>query len=104
MAKEPVSITIYDQETSEPIRTLRRGFIPWRILGTAVRLSKNLNPTNMTEEDVASITDLVVDTFGGKVTAEELRDGADVEEMMNVIFAIIARANGTVTNPTPPVA
>jgi len=100
----PLKITLYDPETNEVRQEFSRSFIPWRILKKAIQLSKtlaNLDQKDITEDDVDAIAGLVVDVFGDKFTVEELNQGADLAEMMAVLQAIIAKAEGMVPNPPP---
>jgi hypothetical protein len=102
MAGSPIQITLYDED-SEPKKTYSRSFVPWRLLKAAIRLAKDLDQADLGEEDVDALADLVVETFGGKFSVEELNDGADIGEMMTVLEAIISRAQGFVPgNPTLP--
>jgi len=100
----PLKITLYDPESNEVRKEFSRSFIPWRILKKAIQLSKtlaNLDQKDITENDVDAIAGLVVDVFGDKFTVEELNQGADLAEMMAVLQAIIAKAEGMVPNPPP---
>jgi 23S rRNA G2069 N7-methylase RlmK/C1962 C5-methylase RlmI len=100
----PLKITLYDPKTNEVKKEFSRSFVPWRILKKAIQLSKtlaNLDQTDITEADVDAIAGLVVDVFGDQFTVAELNDGADLSEMMTVLQAIIAKAEGMVPNPPP---
>jgi hypothetical protein len=100
----PIKITLYDPETDEIKKEYSRSFVPWRLLKRAISLSKNLsdiNEENITPEDADAIASLVVDVFGDRFSVNELNDGADLGEMMTVLQAIIARAEGIVPNPPP---
>lgn len=108
MPVTPIKLTLYDPETSEVKREFTRTFIPWRLLKSAIKLSKslhNLDENNLTDEDVDAIASLVVDVFGNQFTIDELNDGADLAEMMSVMQAVVSRARGaTPGNPPKPAA
>ena len=97
----PLVIHIYDAE-GEVEKTATQAFVPWKMLKSAVRLAETLNKDKPTEEDIEAINGLVVATFQGKVSSEELDNGADLTEMMAVLRQIIATAKGINENPTPP--
>jgi hypothetical protein len=101
----PMKITLYDPETNEERKTFVRSYVPWRLLKKAVKLSKaltDMDVNDLSEENMDAITSLVVDTFGDQFTIQELDDGADLGEMMTVLYAIIAKAEGINQNPPPP--
>lgn len=106
MAQTAIKLTLYDPETSEVRKEFTRTFVPWRLLKSAIRLSKalaNLDQNNLTEEDVDAIAGLVVDVFGNQFTVDELNDGADLSEMMAVMQQVVAKAHGaTPGNPPRP--
>jgi len=103
MAKSTsMEITLYDPETNEVVATHTRMFVPWKLLKAAVRLAKNLDPENMTEEDADQLAALVVETFGNKFSIQDLNNGADLAEMVSVLNTIIAKASGGIGNPTRP--
>ncbi len=105
MAKiSPMQITLYDPETNEEKKTFIRTFVPWKLLKKAVKLSETVNFDALKEEDVDQIAMLVVDTFGGQFTLDELNEGADLGEMVSVLESIVSRAKGISLNPTPPVS
>ena len=90
-------LNIYNDE-NEVVKTLKRGFVPWKIMKRAVRLMRSTEG-NMSEETIDEITQLVVDIFGGKVTAEELEEGATTEEMITLIQDIVGKLKVN-ENPT----
>lgn len=99
----PLRITLYDPETNEERETHTRMFVPWKLLKVAVRLSKNLNVNNITEDDADALAGLVVEAFGNKFSIEDLNEGADVSEMITVMNQIIGKARGSIAgNPTQP--
>ena len=100
--KTPVELTLYD-ENDEISKELRRLIIPWGLLKKAVRLQESIDESNITDDDIDSISDLVIEIFGEeKVTREELEKGADVGDLMAVLMSIVSRARGLVPNAPPP--
>ena len=97
----PIILSLYNSETGEVKTMFSQLFVPWKLLKKAVKL-KDIDQANIKEEDLDSIGALVVETFGGRFTLDELNDGCDIGEMMTVITAIVTRATGGSTNPTPP--
>jgi hypothetical protein len=99
-----LSITLYDND-NEVVKTFTRTFVPWKLLKRAVKLVKvfgnDFDADNMQESDIDELAALVVDTFGGQFTIDQLNDGADLGEMMTVLTGIMASAQGTVPNPPP---
>ncbi len=97
-----ISIRLYDEDNE--YQEFTRFFIPWKLLKIAIKLSKQLEDKNLSELDedtVDSLANLVVEVFGGQFTLEELNEKADVTEMITVIQTIVARASST-ANPTEP--
>lgn len=108
MSGTAIVFTLYDPETNEPKHEpYRRTFIPWKLAKRAMKIASNLHmeagseAATMTEEDVDQITDLVVDTFGGQFTREDVENGADISEMVAVLTQIIAKVQGISANPPP---
>jgi hypothetical protein len=99
--KTPMTLHLYDKN-SEITKTFTRSFVPWKLLKEAVKISKNLDPKDMNEEDVEQLTGLVVAVFGDQFSVKELNDGADVGEMIAVLQQIVATANGVTADPTLP--
>lgn len=97
----PMVIHLYDGD-GELTKTATQTFVPWKMLKTAAKLASTLNKDQPTEEDIDGITNLVVSVFQGKVSKEELEEGADLGEMMAVVQQIVATSNGIELNPTPP--
>lgn len=100
----PIKLTLYGP-SDEVISEYSRTIVPWKILKRAVRLSKELDETDLKEADLDSLAQLVVDFYGNAFGLEDLENGADVAELLSVLQAIIAKASaiaapvGT-TNPT----
>ncbi len=99
--KTPMTLHLYD-ENSEIKATFIRSFVPWKLLKEAVKIAKNLDPKNMTEDTVEELTGLVVAVFGDKFTVDQLNEGADVSEMVTVLQQIVSTANGVTADPTTP--
>ena len=99
--KTPMTLHLYD-ENSEIKSTFVRSFVPWKLLKEAVKIAKDLDPKDMTEENVEELTGLVVAVYGDKFSIQELNEGADVSEMVAVLQQIVSTANGVTADPTPP--
>jgi hypothetical protein len=99
----PIELKLYGSD-DEVKATYHRSKIPWGLLKKAVRLANlNLNPDSLSEEDVDAIAGLVVEVFGDQFTIEDLDAGADLNEMLAVVQAIVKRASSLVkANPIPP--
>jgi len=97
----PMVIHLYGAE-GEVTKTFTQTFVPWKMLKAAAKLAETLNKDAPTEEDINGITNLVVATFQGKVTFDELDAGADLTEMMAVMRQIVATSKAINLNPTPP--
>lgn len=104
MAFTALKITLYDPETNEEKKTYTRTFVPWKLLKSAMGIAEKIKPgENVNPEMADAIAALVVDTFGGQFTVDELNDGADLGEMMTVVHGIVSRAKGVGPgNPTLP--
>lgn len=116
MLLEPIQITLYDPETQEVKRECKQNVITFAMLTSAVQLQEALEdipekkrrwwwqkPISQEQAQIDALLDLVVEFFGNQFTVQELREGADVGEVMAVLTAIIARAGAIVTaNPTKP--
>lgn len=94
-------IHLYGDE-GEVTKTVTQTFVPWKMLKAAVKLAATLNKDDPTEDDINGITNLVVSTFQGKVSSDELDAGADLTEMMAVMQQIVATSKAINLNPTPP--
>ncbi len=99
----PLTIRIYDEEDN--FVEYNRLFVPWGIMKTAVRLSKQLygkSEEDFTEEDIDAIAGVIVETFGNKFPISDMDKGCDMGEMMALFNNIVARAKGTLPNGLPP--
>lgn len=94
----PIKLTLYGPE-DEVLKELSRATVPWKLLKRAVGLSKGMDEANLTENDLDALAQLVVDFYGGKVTLQELEEGADAGELLAVLQAIVTKAS--TLNPTP---
>ena len=96
-----MTITLYDKN-SEPQKTFNRGFVPWKLLKQAVKLSKNINVNDLGEESLDELAGMVVETFGNQFTVEELNEGADITEMITVLQTVVSKAKQAMGNPIKP--
>ena len=107
MAEEKLKllqITLYGED-DEIKDTYTRSFVPWKLLKQAVRISKEMDPANIKEEDIDLLAGLVVEVFGNKFSVADLNDGADVEAMIAVLNTILSKARLNMPgNPTLPPA
>ena len=98
----PMVINFYNSETNEREETFTRSFVPWKLLKVAVKLAKSLDPDNLSESDIDSLSGLVIAVFGDRFSSADLDEKADVTEMIAVLNQIVTRAKGININPTPP--
>lgn len=105
---EAITLTLYKGDDEEQ-RTLTRSFLPWGILEMAIELQEDLAGVETGEDgnlkisidQVRRLTDLVVFIFGDKASAEELNNGASVQDMFSVFKQIFAMVSGIMSsNPT----
>ena len=103
-----ITLTLYKGDDEEQ-RTLTRSFLPWGILEMAIELQDDLAGVETGEDgnlkisidQVRRLTDLVVFIFGDKASAEELNNGASVQDMFSVFKQIFAMVSGIMSaNPT----
>lgn len=103
-----ITLTLYKGDDEEQ-RTLTRSFLPWGILEMAIELQDDLAGVETGEDgnlkisidQVRRLTDLAVFIFGDKVSAEELNNGASVQDMFSVFKQIFAMVSGIMSaNPT----
>lgn len=117
MLLQPIKLTLYDPKSHEKIAEYEQNLITFDMLFRAAALSEVLNvpkkkrkwwmwwEPDLTpeQEQINALLRLVVDFFGGQFTIEQLRNGADVAEVMAVMQAIIGRSRGIAAeNPTFP--
>lgn len=116
MLLEPIKLTLYDPETQEIKKECTQSVITFEMLLAAVQLQEVLGdlPKDKRkwwfqksiateEQQINAVLELVVRFFGNQFTAEELRKGADISEVMTVMRSIISRAGSIVQqNPTQP--
>ena len=118
----PMKITLYDPKTQEAIGEYSQSIITFEMLVKASQLKELLDnppeqerkwwwiwmpwmkrPESEEQKQVAALTELVAEFFGHQFTAEQLRKGSDVGEVVAVLRAIIARAGSiNAGNPTLP--
>ena len=118
MLLEPITLTLYDPKTQEPIKEYRQKVITFEILMAAIQLQEVFvdqpmikrrwwwqRPIIDEKKQINALLELVTEFFGHKFTVEELRVGADVAEVMTIIRSITSRAGRIVTEtPTKPPA
>jgi len=96
--------------TEEEIkRELRRSMVPWGILERAIELQdefENLEEggSNITKDQFNTLTGFVIYVFDDKVTVEELKRWASVEDMLNIYMQVIQMVAKSTAfqNPTTP--
>lgn len=104
-----ITLTLYEGD-DEAKRTLTRSFLPWGILELAIDLQEEFADvdtdesgavTNIRSEQIEKLTEFVVFIFGDKVSAEELKKGASIEDMFSVFKQVFAMVGGIMAkNPT----
>jgi hypothetical protein len=118
MLLTPIKLTFYDRKTQEVIKEFSQSVITFGMLLRASQLSEIIESAekkekkwwmwwekNITkeEEQINAMLKLVVDLFDNQFTIDELRDGADVSEVVTVLRSITSRATNIMTaNPTQP--
>ena len=107
--RTPITITLYDPETDEVKDTYSRAFIPWDILKGAIQLIPKIDGKDRAEIDadvIDELAGLVAEAFGNKFSAQDLGQGADMEEMIAVLMNVVSRASSLMpagkSNPTRP--
>ncbi len=125
MSRTPIEITLYDQD-SEPLKTYQQRHITFDMLMEATKLEELLSgeadddapprkkmwwwlpwvkeeEKTETAQQIDALMEFVATFFNDQFTSAELRKGADISEVMTVIYAIMARAGRIIeTNPTKP--
>jgi hypothetical protein len=118
MLLTPIKLTFYDRKTQEATKEFSQSVITFGMLLRASQLSEIIESAekkekkwwmwwekNITkeEEQINAMLKLVVDLFDNQFTIDELRDGADVSEVVTVLRSITSRATNIMTaNPTQP--
>lgn len=100
----PITLNLYDPETSEIKGTVSRPFIPWKMLKKAIRLNKQLSAKKVEdydESDIDALTQYIIDVFPQGLTVEQLDEQSDITEMVTVVRTVVARAKG-IMDPTLP--
>lgn len=95
-----VTLDLYDAEDNV-MKHLSRVTIPFGVLKLALKLNEELDTENISESDLDAIVAVVVEVFGGAVTADELYHHADSGDMLAVFTQIAAKA-ANLLNPTAP--
>lgn len=102
MSGTPLTLNLYDEDDNI-LKTLRRADVPWGLLKKALRLMRDLDVNNLTEQNLDDIANLVVVVFGvNKVTIEELDAYAYTSDMISTIAQIVNKAEGLMANPPIP--
>ena len=118
MLLEPIKLTLYDPKTQEPVKEYQQKVITFEILMAAIQLQEVFaeQPENKRrwwwqkpifdeKKQINVLLELVTEFFGHQFTVEQLREGADVSEVMTIIRMITGRAGRIVTeNPIKPPA
>jgi len=101
---QPIEITLHDSNTKEP-KIFIRSFIPWGILKRAMRLIKQANLDDPSEDDLDEMAAFVVALFGDQFTVDQVNNEMDIEDMARVLEMVVSRAVRSVAgkkgNPTP---
>jgi hypothetical protein len=104
--RKPLEIRLYNSENEPTVYT--RSIVTWGVIKKAMRMSKRFTkPEDTNEEDLDSLSALIVEAFGDRFSMEDLDKGADVGEMISVMMNIVARAQQIMkeqsrANPTLP--
>jgi hypothetical protein len=125
----PIELTLYNSD-DEPISTFKRSIVPWGVLKKAMSLMQALEELsddqaekpeaektrwekfkewfkrgktiNATEVQLQMLEEFLVEFFGNKFTAADLKN-ADTMELMSVLQSIITRASAASNvNPMMP--
>lgn len=100
----PIVLDLYD-ENNEKVKTCTRTFVPWKMLKKAVALNKAIgqkDANSFEESDMDALTNYIMELFSGQgLTIALLDEGADVQDMMNVIKSVMSYARG-IMDPTLP--
>jgi hypothetical protein len=75
----------------------------WKVLKTAIRLSKRLESGAVDDDTYEEITAFVVEAFGDQFSVDDLGEMATFDEMLAVMNTITAKAQRSLSgNPTRP--
>lgn len=104
-----ITLKLYD-ENNEVKQELSRSFIPWGILEIAIDLQEEFDniqvgaenkPANIEREQLEKLTDFILFLFGNKVTADELKTSASLEDMFSTFQQVFVMVSQMMTkNPT----
>ena len=100
----PILLTLYDKDDA-PIQTCSRARIPVSIAERAIEFSDSLSGDDLNQDQLMAMYQLVVDFFGSQFTIDQLRDGADLAELIAVVQGIASRVAELMPaspSPTPP--
>lgn len=108
-ALAPLKIVIYGVD-NEVKRTVTRSIVPWGILERALEIQELFEALTgddgqpkLNLEQINALTDFVVYVFDDAVSAEELKRGASLQDMLalyNQVFAMVSQVMPK--NPTTP--
>ena len=101
----PITLNLYDPETSEITKTFTRPFVPWKMLKKGIRLYKQIGQkkTEQYEEsDIDALTEYIIDVFPSGLTIEMLDEQSDITEMVTVVQSVVSRAKGIMDPTLPP--
>ena len=104
-----ITLKLYD-ENNEVKQELSRSFIPWGILEIAIDLQEEFDniqvdaenkQIDIGREQLQKLTDFIVFLFGNKVTADELKNSASLEDMFSTFQQVFVMVSQMMTkNPT----
>ena len=105
MAGTPITLTLYDKETNEKIKTYTQIFVPWKLLKMGIRLNKRIGSkpiAELEETDIDELTNYIKAIFPVELTVDQLDEHADISEMMTVMQSVIGKAKGVMDPTLPP--
>ncbi len=100
----PIELTLYDEDDA-PIQTYSRARIPVSFAERAMEWSSSLSDDEMGKDQLKALYQIIVDFFGEKFSIDNLKNGADLSELIAVVIAISARVAEIMPaseNPTLP--
>ena len=99
-ALAPLKIVIYGVD-NEIKRTVTRSIVPWGILERALDIQEQFDSLGVSDaqpqlnrEQIQTLTNFVVYVFDDQVTADELKRGASIQDMLalyNQIFKMVSQ-------------